>query len=83
MDPIITLASVPAVIALVNLIKSTGFLPPKFAAVLAVLLGIALVAGNTYLPGIWDVLSEGIILGLSAAGIYDVSVAQPKRAITE
>lgn len=74
METVTTLATVPAVIALVTLIKDLG-LPAKFAPLAAVVLGVALsvlaalslgTVSNWYEP-----VATGIILGLSAAGLYD------------
>lgn len=74
MDTITTLATVPAVIALVTLLKDLG-LPSKLGALAAVLLGVALsvLAALSVGPvGNWyETVSLGVILGLSAAGLYD------------
>uniref|UniRef100_A0AAU6R610 Holin n=1 Tax=Micrococcus phage Olihed TaxID=3092209 RepID=A0AAU6R610_9CAUD len=74
MDTITTLATVPAVIALVTLIKDLG-LPAKLAPLAAVVLGVVLsvLAALALGPvGNWyETVSLGVILGLSAAGLYD------------
>ena len=73
MDTITTLATPLAVIALVTIAKDLG-LPSKLGAVLALVLGISIHAAATYLdPGLWTVISQGIILGLGGSGIYDVA----------
>lgn len=82
MDLVLTAATVPAIVALVNLGKTVG-LPSKFAALLAVLLGIVLTLGDAYLGSVWANISSGIIVGLAAAGLYDLAPASPKRAIVE
>mgnify|MGYP000886867048 CR=1 FL=1 len=71
---IITLASIPAILALTNLAKSLG-LSGKLSALLAVVLGIALAVGQYELSayGWYQAAAQGMILGLSAAGLYDVS----------
>ncbi|MDD7687532.1 MAG: hypothetical protein PT944_06435 [Actinomycetaceae bacterium] len=80
---VITLATIPAVLALVNLAKKFG-VRGKWATLAAVLIGISvqfLDAAATYA---WQsygldwhylarILSQGLILGLSAAGLYDLA----------
>lgn len=74
METIATLATVPAVIALVTLFKDLG-LPSKLSPLLAVVLGVALsVLGALSLGTVanwYETVSLGVILGLSAAGLYD------------
>lgn len=73
MDTITTIATPLAVIALVTIAKDLG-LPSKLGSVLAVLLGVGIHAGATYLdPGLWQVISQGVILGLGGSGVYDVA----------
>ena len=71
---IITIASIPAILALTNLAKSLG-LSGKLSALLAVILGIALAVAQYELAGFgwYQEAAQGLILGLSAAGLYDVS----------
>lgn len=77
MDLITTLVSVPAIVGAVNLLKSLG-LPGRWAAVFAVLIGAAIgaiaavVQGTELPPG----LLIGIVTGLSATGLYDVTAKQ-------
>nr|DAK91811.1 MAG TPA: holin [Caudoviricetes sp.] len=74
---IITIASIPAILALTNLAKSLG-LSGKLSALLAVILGIALAVAQYELAGYgwYQEAAQGMILGLSAAGLYDVSKLQ-------
>lgn len=73
MDPIVTLATIPAVVALVNLAKQFG-VTGKWATLLAVALGLGLTAASVYAPAeVWAWVSDGMILGLGAAGLYDVT----------
>lgn len=73
---ITTLATIPAIIALVNLSKELG-LPPKLSPLLAIVLGIllslleALTLNSGSLASWYEPVSLGIILGLSASGLYD------------
>lgn len=69
-----SLATAPAVLALVNLAKQTG-LPSKAAAPLAVVLGVLLAVADHCLAGtgVYDAAASGLILGLAAAGLYDAA----------
>lgn len=74
METIMTIASIPAILALVNLAKRAG-LGKSRALILAVILGVALNVAD-YLwsaSGAYQAAVQGLILGLSAAGLYDVS----------
>ena len=75
---IVTIASIPAILALTNLAKSLG-LSGKISALLAVVLGIALAVAQYELAGYgwYQAAVKGMILGLSAAGLYDVSKPRP------
>lgn len=81
-DPILTLASVPAIIALTNLAKGLG-LNGRWSALLAVVLGVALnLAAWAWAGQAWYSFAvEGVILGLGASGVYDLTPQpQPRRA---
>lgn len=69
-----TLATAPAVLALVTLAKDLG-LTTRLAAPLAVLLGVALaVADHTMTgSGTYAAVADGLLLGLGAAGLYDAA----------
>lgn len=76
-DTAITLASIPAILALVNLFKSFG-VQGRWSALAAVLIAVGIVAAESWAPtGIYDVLSRGVVLGLAAAGLYDVTKQMP------
>lgn len=70
---IVSLASIPAILALVNLGKALG-VKGKWAALLAVILGVGLAIAQYALGGFgwYQAGVQGIILGLSAAGLYDM-----------
>jgi len=79
MDVVITLASVPAILALVNLAKNLG-LAGKFSALVALVLGIVFSLGDYVFtaaqqtgPGMYMAVMAGAVLGLSASGLYDVA----------
>ena len=76
MDPVTTLASIPAIVALVNLAKGLG-LPSKAAAPVAIVIGIAINTANHYLAGngAYQSAVTGLLMGLAAAGLYDVAKA--------
>lgn len=74
MEPIVLLATAPAILALVNLAKQLG-LPSKASMVLAIILGVAMNVADYYLAtyGAYQAATTGLILGLSAAGLYDIA----------
>nr|DAJ48348.1 MAG TPA: holin [Caudoviricetes sp.] len=69
-----TLATVPAVLALVTLAKDLG-LSTRLAAPLAVVLGVILAAADHALAGsgAYAAAADGLLLGLGAAGLYDAA----------
>lgn len=78
MDLVTDLATIPAIVALVNLAKRLG-LPVRLALVLAVVLGVALnVAVWAWADYAWFTsASSGLLLGLAAAGLYDITPTSP------
>ncbi|MCI7552249.1 MAG: hypothetical protein PUK40_02165 [Actinomycetaceae bacterium] len=75
----LTLATVPAILAVVNLGKQFG-IKGKWSALLAVLLGVIFrfldqwaAWGFTLDVNAAALTTEGLIIGLSAAGLYDVA----------
>lgn len=74
MEAITTIASVPAILALVNLAKDLG-LPSKLSPLVAVVVGVGLLIANTYLADSagYQAAIQGLILGLGAAGLYDIT----------
>jgi hypothetical protein len=73
MEVIATIASVPAVIAIVNVLKQFG-VAGRWATLAALLVGIALNVGNFYLgeSGVYQAAVTGMLVGLGAAGVYDL-----------
>lgn len=76
---IVTLATVPAILALVNLAKNLG-LSGKWSALVAFVLGIVISFGDYFFTaatqssaGAYAAVVGGAILGLSASGLYDVA----------
>ena len=69
-----TLAAVPAILAVINLVKSVG-LPSRWAPIVAVFLGVAFnVAEGAFADNFWyGLIRGGLILGLGAAGLYDTA----------
>ncbi|AVJ51223.1 holin [Microbacterium phage PuppyEggo] len=78
MDIAITLASIPAIIAIVTLAKDLG-LRSTFAPILAIVVGVAFALFDLFSIGdsvigtqtILQAIAAGVLLGLSAAGLYD------------
>lgn len=76
---LITLASIPAILAIVQLLKDVGFIKGKWAALAAVVLGLVFsLADYGFLgeepltrAGWYIAAISGIILGLSASGLYE------------
>lgn len=77
MDAITTLATVPAVLAIVNLLKDTFNINGKYSALLAVIIGVGLNIANYALgdAGWYQAAAQGLILALGASGLYDMSTA--------
>ena len=70
----VTLATAPAVLALVTLAKDLG-LPTRLAALAAVVLGVILAVADHVLAGsgIYAAGASGLLLGLGASGLYDAA----------
>lgn len=75
------LLTVPAIVALTNLAKRTG-LPPRWAPLVSVLAGVAVACGDAYSTGsgYLDAVARGIVLGLTASGLYDLMPGEPKAS---
>lgn len=73
------LLTVPAIVALTNLAKRTG-LPASLAPLVSVLVGVVVACGDAYSTGAGylDAVARGIILGLTASGLYDLMPGEPK-----
>lgn len=85
MDGMNTLLSVPAVLAIVELMKRFGLSGP-WSMLAAVVVAIAINLGDYYLgtAGAWQAATKGLLLGLAAAGLYDVArTAAPRAAEPE
>ena len=79
-DPLTAILSIPAVLALVNLVKGAVELG-KFAALVAVGIGIVL-SVSVYQFGDqgWFVAAtQGLLIGLAASGLWDVANEQQKK----
>lgn len=81
---VLTVISVPGILALVNLAKRLGLSGP-WSALLAVALGTALALAGYLLAdtGAWQAIQQGLILGLSAAGLYDLTTPTNSTPTTE
>lgn len=75
------LLTVPAIVALTNLAKRSG-LPSRLAPLVSVLAGVAVACGDAYSTGAGylDAVARGIVLGLTASGLYDLMPGEPKAS---
>lgn len=75
------LLTVPAIVALTNLAKRTG-LPSRLAPLVSVLAGVAVACGDAYSTGsgYLDAAARGIVLGLTASGLYDLMPGDTKAS---
>jgi hypothetical protein len=74
LDNLSTILSVPAVVAIVQLLKGFG-VAGRWALLAAVVVAIALNVAD-YLwaaSGLYGAAVAGLLLGLAAAGLYDVA----------
>lgn len=76
----ITLATIPAILALTNLAKRLGLTGTVSVAV-AVVLGVAITLAEHAWSASewWQAAAQGLLLGLSAAGLYDVATTITPR----
>ena len=80
MDALTLIVTVPAIVAIVTVLKRFGLRGP-WTLLAAILVAIALNVGNYYLGtyGGYQAAVEGLILGLAAGGTYDLAkTAAPK-----
>jgi hypothetical protein len=67
-------AAVPLIVALVAMLRGTFKMDARFAALAAVLIGVALNVGYAYQTGapvnLYIAIVTGLTLGLSASGLY-------------
>lgn len=85
-DLVTSIATVPAILAIVNLLKGLG-LHGRWSALVAVALGVGLnLAVWAFADYAWfTAASSGLILGLGAAGLYDLgnSTTEAQHAAEE
>jgi len=69
-----TIVSIPAILAVVNLVKGLG-VPAKVAPLVAVTIGITFAVAQGYFGDtlLYRNVSEGLLLGLAASGFYDMA----------
>lgn len=73
MDTVVLIATVPAIVALVNFFKKLG-VPARASLALAVVLGVVLSLAQFFWgdEGWFTAAANGLLLGLSASGLYDL-----------
>lgn len=78
LDTVTLIATVPAIVALVNLAKKFG-IRNEWSMLLALILGAGLSLSDYFFSaaGWYSSLTSGILLGLGAAGLYDVTNKEP------
>ena len=76
-----TVATVPGIIAITNLAKGLG-LSGRWSALVAVVLGVVLSVGQWAFAdqGWWGAATTGLLLGLGAAGLYDLTPSSKTAA---
>lgn len=85
MNPLTTILSVPAVLAIVNLLKGAPVnLPTSWAAFTAVIVAVALNVAIYFLGAnpAFVAAAQGMLIGLAAAGVYDVAKPAAPAVIT-
>ena len=89
MEPITGLASVAVTIALVNVAKLFG-VEGKWSTLAAIVIGVAVSAVEFAFTnvitsaGMYGAVATGLLIGLTAAGVYDVSLnVGGKDAVTD
>lgn len=82
MDMVDTVASIPAIIGLINLMKKLG-LSARVAPAVAVLLGVGLMVATEYYAGTpwFDSGSTGLLMGLAAMGLFDMTHTPKPRSM--
>lgn len=83
LDTVTLIATVPAIVALVNFFKKLG-VKDKVALALAVVLGIVLSMAQ-YLwgeSGLYVAAAQGLMLGLAAAGLYDLAPGGTSQTVS-
>ena len=62
---------VPVVVAIVQAIKLTGYIPDHFAPILSIVVGMLIsLLGDNNNPDFSVILMSGIVYGLMASGLY-------------
>lgn len=75
-------ALMPAVVGLVNFVKSFG-LTGKWITLVSMVIGIVLALAAQLLPaGTFQIAYNGLILGLAASGLYDLATMATARSNT-
>ncbi len=74
MDPLTTILSVPAVLAIVQLLKDIG-LPAKFGLLAALVVPVTLQVLSLQFGGsdLFERIISGLLIGLAAAGVFDAA----------
>ena len=81
MDAVNVILSAPAVLAIVELLKSFGVVG-KWAMLAAVVVAVGLFEAAHFLggAGAFQAAMQGLLVGLAAAGVYDAAKTSAKPA---
>ncbi len=85
-DVVTLIASVPAIVAIVNLLKKSG-LPDAWSPLAAIVVGVGLNV-TVWAWGdlaVFETVARGLIFALAASGLYDLTPgqAQPKIVLPQ
>ncbi|KAB2337665.1 hypothetical protein F7731_08715 [Cytobacillus depressus] len=70
---------IAVVLALTELIKRLGFMPVRYLPAASVLLGLLAGIINVDVPTLQEKIMFGLMIGLSAAGLFDQSKIVTKK----
>ena len=73
-------ALMPAILGLVNLVKSMG-VQGRALTIVSMVIGIVMaLAAQLLPPGIFQTIYNGIVIGLAACGLFDLAAMVTNRA---
>jgi hypothetical protein len=73
------IALMPAILGLVNFVKSLG-VQGKALTIVSMVIGVVMaVAAQLLPPGIFQIIFNGLVVGLAASGLYDIAAMVTKK----
>ncbi len=74
------IALLPAILGLVNFVKALGA-EGKLLTIISMVIGIVMALLAQLLPaGVFQIIFNGLVIGLAASGLYDLANMVTKRA---